>query len=237
MKIAADGDPADVIARVEVRHEQLQRRVRIATRRRHVLEDGIEQGPQILPFAVLIRRRRALPGVRVEHRKLQLVFGRIEIDEQVVDLVQHFLGARVRAIDLVDDDNGRQPPFQRLPQDEPGLRERAFRRVDQQHHAVDHRQRSFHLAAEIRVARRVDDVDEDVLVVNGGVLRHDGDPALALEIVAVHRALGDALVGAERAALMKERIDQCGLAVVDVRDDGDIPPGRIGYRHLTSIPA
>ena len=75
------------------------------------------------------------------------------------------------------------------------------------------------------------------LIVNGGVLRHDGDPALALEIVAVHRALGDALVGAERAALMEERIDQRGLAVVDVRDDGDVPPGRIGYRHLTSIPA
>jgi hypothetical protein len=36
---------------------------------------------------------------------------------------------------------------------------------------------------------------------------------------------------------MEERIDQRGLAVVDVRDDGDVPPGRIGYRHLTSIPA
>ena len=39
---------------------------------------------------------------------------------------------------------------------------------------------------------RVDDVDEMSLIVDGGVLGEDGDAALALEFVAVHRALGDA---------------------------------------------
>ena len=63
---------------------------------------------------------------------------------------------------------------------------------------------------------------------DGGVLGQDGDAALALEVVAVHRALGDALVGAERAALVQQRVDQRGLAVVDVGDDGDVAAERVG---------
>ena len=68
------------------------------------------------------------------------------------------------------------------------------------------------------------------LVVDGGVLGEDRDAALALEVVVVHRALGDALVGAERAALVQQRVDQRGLAVVDVGDDGDVAAERVGDR-------
>ena len=66
------------------------------------------------------------------------------------------------------------------------------------------------------------------LVVDGGVLGQDGDAALALEVGVVHRALGDPLVGAEDAALVQQGVDQRGLAVVDVGDDGDVAPQRIG---------
>ncbi len=66
------------------------------------------------------------------------------------------------------------------------------------------------------------------MIVDGGVLRQDGDAALALEVGVVHRPLGDALIGSENAALMHEGIDERGLAVVDVGDDGDIAPERIG---------
>jgi hypothetical protein len=55
-------------------------------------------------------------------------------------------------------------------------------------------------------------------------------PRLALQIGVVHRALGDALVGAEDAALMEQGVDQRGLAVIDVRDDGDVADGGIGDR-------
>jgi hypothetical protein len=58
--------------------------------------------------------------------------------------------------------------------------------------------------------------------VDRGVLRQNRDAALALELVAVHRALGHALVRAERAALVQHRVDERGLAVIDVGDDGDV---------------
>jgi hypothetical protein len=72
------------------------------------------------------------------------------------------------------------------------------------------------------VARRVHDVDLHVLVVDGRVLRHDGDALLALEVDGVHYPLDHMLVGPEDARLPQHGVHEGGLAVVDVRDDGDV---------------
>ena len=61
-------------------------------------------------------------------------------------------------------------------------------------------------------------------------LGQDGDPALALLVVGVHRALDRRLVGAEDAGLGEQLIDEGGLAMVDVGDDGDV-----AERHLILI--
>ena len=117
---------------------------------------------------------------------------------------------------------------QRLAQHEAGLRQRALRGVDQQQHAVDHGQPALDLAAEVGVAGRVDDVDDGhaavgVLTVHGGVLRQDGDALFLLQVTGVHQAL-DGVVTAvgQRTGLPQHRVDQGRLAMVDVRDDGDI---------------
>jgi hypothetical protein len=60
------------------------------------------------------------------------------------------------------------------------------------------------------------------------VFRQDRDAALALEIGVVHGALGDALVQAVGPALPQQAVHQRGFAMVDVGDDGDIPPERVG---------
>ena len=79
------------------------------------------------------------------------------------------------------------------------------------------------------MAGRVHDVDQRVAVVHRGVLGEDGDAALALELVAVHGALGHPLVGPEHTALAEHRVDERGLAVIDVRDDGDVAAERVGH--------
>ena len=112
----------------------------------------------------------------------------------------------------------RQAARERLSQHEPRLRQRALRGVDQQQHAVDHRQAALDLAAEVGVPRRVDDVDLHVAEADGGVLRQDRDPALALE-AGIHHPVDPLLVGRERPRLAQERVDQRRLAVVDVGDD------------------
>ncbi len=123
---ARDGQPSEVVAVVEVRHQHLQRPVGVARRMRNRLDDRFEQRLQILARLVDIGGRRAQLRVGVQHRKIELVFAGIEIDEQVVDLVQHFLRARIRTVDLVDDQDRRQLGFQRLAQHVARLRQRAF---------------------------------------------------------------------------------------------------------------
>ena len=187
-----------------------------------VLHDGLKQRLQIGAGYGEVGGRRAQLAVGVEHGKLKLRLFGVEIDEQVIDLVEHFLGARIGTVDLVDDDDGLQVGFQGLGEHVAGLGQRAFAGIDQQHDAIDHLQRALDLSAEIAVAGRVHDVDLEVVVKHGGVLGEDGDAALAFEIVGVHDAVHQLLVGAKYAALAQHGVNQRGLSVIDVGDDGDV---------------
>ena len=100
-----------------------------------------------------------------------------------------------------------------------------FDRVHEQHDAVDHREHALDLAAEVGVAGRVHDVDVHAVVVHGGVLGEDRDAPLLLDVARVHDSLDDVLVLGEGASLLQELVDERGLAVVDVGDDGDIAQG------------
>ena len=55
-----------------------------------------------------------------------------------------------------------------------------------------------------------------------GVLGLDGDALLALEVHRVHGAFGDGLVFTVSAAGLKELVDEGGLAVVNVGNDGEV---------------
>src|ERR1043166_8487093 len=65
-------------------------------------------------------------------------------------------------------------------------------------------------------------IGSGLFVKNCGVLREDRYPPLALEVVGIHHALYHFLVLAECARLPKHVIYQRCLAMVNVRDNGDI---------------
>ena len=174
--------------------------------------------------------------VAVDDRKLDLALVGVEVEEERVDLVHDVGDSRVGAVDLVDDEHDGKPRLERLAEHEPRLRQRALARVDEQQHAVDHRQPALDLPAEVGMARRVDDVDLDRAVADGRVLGQDRDPLLAFELPGVEDPLGDVLVRAECAGLPEQRIDERRLAVIDVGDDGDVAD--VGaLRHLPRVPA
>ena len=155
----------------------------------------------------------------------------VEVEEQLVDLVDHLRHTGVGAVDLVDDEDHREAGLERLAQHEPGLGQRPLGRVDEQQHAVDHRQAALDLAAEVGVAGRVDDVELRLAVVQRGVLGEDRDALLALEIHRVHHARGDLLAFAEGAGLPEHRVHERRLAVVDVGDDRDVADVISGAKH------
>ena len=159
----AAGDPAgqhaaDEIVAVEQGGEHLER-AGVDPRRGDVGDDGVEQGREVARADVVGEPGIAGAAAGVEGREIELLVAGVEVEEQLEDFVEDFGRARVGAVDLVDDDDRAQAERERLAGDELGLRHRPFGGVDQQDHAVDHRQDALDLGAEIGVAGRVDDVD------------------------------------------------------------------------------
>src|SRR5207237_10329317 len=64
----------------------------------------------------------------------------------------------------------------------------------------------------------------------------DLNTPLALEVVGIHGTLDHALIFAEGARLLQQPVDQGGLAVVDVRDDGDVAKIHYGSRNQSAGP-
>src|SRR5205085_8208829 len=156
---AADAEAADVFVVVDGGNEELHRPFGMTGWRRNALEDGIEERTAIFRRFAEVVADDALTADRVEHRKVELLVRGAELDHQIEDFVQHFLRTRIAAVDLVDDDDRQQSESERLAQHEARLRHRAFRGVDEQDDAVDHRQHALDFTAEIGVTGRVDDVD------------------------------------------------------------------------------
>ena len=215
-------EPADVGRGIEVRDQSLQRVLGVVRRRRHRRQQGLHERAEIVGELVRREAGTSLARVRVDDRELDLRFVRVEVEEELVDLVHDRLRPRVGAVDLVDDQHDRQPRLERLAQDEARLGQRPLARVDQEQDAVDHRQPALDLAAEVGVARRVDDVHLRVADLYGRVLSQDRDPLLALEIERIHDPLGHVLVGAEGTGLPEQGVDERRLPMVDMGDDRDV---------------
>ena len=136
---------------------------------------------------------------------------------------KHVLGRQSGRSILLTTTIGLQADFQRLGQHEAGLRLGAFEGIDQHQRPVGHPQHAFDFAAEVGVARRVDDVDLHALVVQGDVLGENRDAAFPLQIVGVEDAVSRAAATSRNWPLcFGAGIDQRRLAVVDVGDDGDV---------------
>ena len=234
---AAQRDPAEVGAGVQVGHVRLERGVRVVRGGGDRLPDHLEQRLEVFTVGQaavvgLVQARPPGPRRGVHDREVDLLLGRVEVEEQLVRLVDHLGDARVGPVDLVDDEDDRQLRTERLAEDEARLRQRPLGGVHEKDHTVDHRQAALDLAAEVGVAGGVDDVDRRTAVQHGGVLRENRDALLALQVVRVHHSLVDVLVLAERTGLPEHGVDEGRLAVVDVGDDGDVAeivPGGGGH--------
>ena len=206
----------------------MQRRLDIDRRRRDVREHRFVERRHVGGRLAEIGGRPTLQRRRVDDREVELRVGRAQFVEEFEGTVDDPVRTRAGTVDFVDHHDRPEPERQGFARHEAGLGHRAFDRVHQQQHAIDHRQHALDLAAEVGMARGVDDVDAGAAVIDGAVLGEDGDAALALQVVRVHHALADALVSGEGAGLLEQAVDQRGLAVVDVRDDRDVADGAGG---------
>src|SRR5213078_1892222 len=196
-----DRDPPQIRRIVQGRDEHLQRPAHVRLGRRDRAEDGLEQRLQIGPGCLQIEGRRAGPARRIKEGAVELLGRRLELQEQLQHLVVHPQRLGILAVDLVHQDDRLEPQRQRLSRHELGLRHRPIGGIDEQQEAVHHPQNPLHFAPEVRVPRRVHNVDLGLAPADRGVLRQDRDAALALERVRVQHPLTHLLVGAEHSRL------------------------------------
>ncbi len=126
----SNGDPAAVVVVVQARDQHLGRRRWIDARRRHLLEDRLEQRAQVAARVGRVQGRRAGDGVGVDDWEVELLVAGVQAHEQVKGGIQHPIGTRVRPVDLVDHHDGAQPERQCLRKHELGLWHRAIDGID-----------------------------------------------------------------------------------------------------------
>ena len=217
----AAADAPEVLAPRERADLHKERLVHLGLRRGHALDYRVEQvvhaGLRIFLALRKVVDEPALEPRAVKHREVALLLRRAELDEQVEGLVERSRGVGVRAVYLIYDDYRTQAELQRAHKHVARLRHRPLVRVDEQQHRINHRKHALDLAREIRVARRVDDVDFVTAPLDGAVLCLNRDSALALDVARVHNALLHHLVVAEEVRRLENAVDERRLAVVYVR--------------------
>jgi hypothetical protein len=151
----------------------------------------------------------------------------------VVDLIGDALWVRGREVRLVDDRHDVETGFDRLIERRDRLGLDALGRVDEEDRSLARIQRARDLVGEVDVARRVDQVEDVLGPVRGGV-RHadrrclDRDPPLALEVHAVE--VLRIVCTLEHPGDLEHAVGQGRLAVVDVRHGADIADTRWVHR-------
>lgn len=194
----------------------------------HFVDDGFKQRRHVGSKLVEFQAGDAVDAGGINNREVELLVGGAELVKKIKDLINNPVWTRARAIDFIDHDNGLQSLCKGFHGDEAGLRHGAVNCVDQQQHRIHHGQHAFHFAAEIGMARGVDDIDTEVVAGafvipgNGRVLRQNGNASFLFLIVGIHHAFDFAGAFAEGAGLLQELVDEGGFAMVNVGDDGDV---------------
>jgi len=143
-------------------------------------------------------------------------------------LIKYAFYFSVFAVNFINYHNRLVSHRQRFAQHEARLGHRPFSSIDQQQNAIDHIHHTLYFTTKIGMPRRIDNVNFHLLVgcsipnFNRSIFCQDSDTALALEVIRIHHPLNHLLIFPKNARLAQQAIYQSRLAVIDVRNNGDI---------------
>jgi len=156
---------------------------------RHLFEDHIQQRVNTFAEVIEIMCRETFAGTGVDIRKIEGFVVRIQFYKQVEHLTQDMVGATVRTVNFVDDDQRLQATFQRFFQNKTCLRTRTFKRIHQNQNAISHAEDAFDFATKVSVAWSVDDVDFDALIHQCDVLGQNRNASFPFQIVGIQNTV------------------------------------------------
>ena len=217
-----DADTALVAAVVDSANLKSDRALGIDIGSGDFLENRVEQRNHVHVAVISLVTGIAVNGRSVDDGEVKLFVGSAKFDHQIEHLVDGAFRVGVGTVDLVHDDDDAQAAFQSMGQNETRLRLGALVSVNDEQCAIGHVQNALDLAAEVGMARGVDDVDLHALVRNSNVLGKDGDAALTFLIVRVQNAFLDFLILTECVRGPQKTVNQGGFAVINVGDDCNV---------------
>ncbi|CDD60963.1 uncharacterized protein BN684_00859 [Clostridium sp. CAG:505] len=215
-------DSAYIFAVIDGGDQCLQRRFHITFGSWNVVDDGFKQGFHI-PFSCFGVFGSIAASCRREYkRRIQLIIICIQFHKQFQNLVHHICWTCFWSVHFIYTNHNGVVQFQCFAQYKFCLGHRAFKSVYHQYNTVYHFQYTFYFAAEVRVSRCINDIDFGIAVMNGSILRQNGNAAFSFDIAAVHNTFLYHLIGTENTALAQHLVYQCGFAMVYVSNNGNI---------------
>jgi hypothetical protein len=204
-----EDDDAAVLVEPGVEDEPAQGRVGVALRRRHEVDDGLED--LVDPDALLGGGEDGVGGVDAD---------------DVLDLLPRLLRLRAGKVDLVQHGHDLEPGVHGQVRVGEGLRFHALAGVHDQKRPLAGGQAARHLVGEVHVPRGIDEVQDVVLpvlrlVVEAHRVLLDGDPALALEVHGIEELLAHLALG-EGPRALHQAVGEGRFPVIDVGDDREV---------------
>ncbi len=140
------------------------------------------------------------------------------------DVLDQRLVAGTEAVDLVDEDQERQPGRAHSPRDPPCLGLHPLDGRDDQDDAVKNAQRAIDLGDEVGVTGGIDQVDFEVIEMEGDDRGFDGDPASTFQLqrVGLRRAFVDAADCLDDSCFEENPFGETGFTGVYMRQDPDV---------------
>src|SRR6266550_8844169 len=135
---APERNSSQVIAVIKIRDEHLKEWLTRNFWRRHMLHNRLEKRRHVFVVFVQLAHGKTVLRAGVNDWEIELLVGCLEFDEEIENLVQDFVRARVFSVDLVDDNNRLQFVLQRLAQHKTRLRLWPIVRIDDKQHAIHH---------------------------------------------------------------------------------------------------
>ena len=167
------------------------------------------------------------------HGELKLFIGCAKVHHKIKRIVDNSLWTSAVTVNLVDNHHDRKACVDSVAQNKASLWHRALSCVNQQKRTVSHLQNTLYLAAEVSVARGINNVNLDALVLNRDVLCQNGNSALTLLIIGVQNSFLNLLVLAECIGCLEHLVNHGGFTVVNVGDDSNISDVVLTHKSLS----
>ena len=218
----SDTYSSDELVIVDRGNEKLKRVLLVTVGSRHIFQNSVKKRSQVCTGSVRIEGCGTCSARAEEHRRIELLVGRIKLKKKLKHLVAYLVKTGIGTVYLINNDDDSVIHGKSLFKHEASLGHRSLSRVNEKNNAVNHLEDTLNLTAEVCVTGGVDNVDLYVLVVDSRIFCKYGNTSLTLEVVRVHNSVFHLLIFTVDTALTKHLVNESGLSVVNVSNDRNV---------------